>query len=453
MSHPLPETAQQALDALLAPGERALVAVSGGADSVALLHLTHRAGRAGGVLHFDHQTRGGASAEDAAFVRDLAASLDLPFHFDSRSVAELAAAQGASFEMAARDLRYGFFEEAARTAGLSAVATGHHADDQAETVLMRLLRGASPSGLAGIPPSRNRHGVRFIRPLLECPRDTILAWLRAEGLPWREDTSNTDPRYTRNRIRHELLPLLARDYNPAIAEALQRLAQLQRQDDALLERLTDAAREQCLDATGRLLRAPFRDTDPALQYRLIAACIQEIGGDASFEGVQQAVEALQSAPAGIQIDLGHDRSLFLAADHAVMALPQQARDPLRLILPVPGVADGLGRRFQARILEARPAEPLARYCHPGRQVFDAAALGDALIIRTRRPGDRFQPLGLAGSRKLKDVFNTLGLTQPERDAQLLFESNGEIVWIPGHTISHNVAVTAATRRLLEVTVT
>lgn len=455
MSLDLPQIVRQTMQAhgMLEPAQRALVAVSGGADSMALLHLLHRAGLAGAVAHFDHQTREGASAEDAAFVARAAEALGLPCFTESQPIEAMAAARKESFEMVAREARYAFFRDTAVANGFDALATGHHADDQAETVLLRLLRGASPAGLAGIPPIRDLGGVRVIRPLLDCSRAQLVDWLEVEGIAWREDASNKDARYERNQLRHELIPRLERDYNPAVVDALSRLARLQRMDDGLLSHYTEEALTRCLDREKRLQREPFIALEPALQYRCMVRCIQEAGGRSDYESVARAVAAAVSGDAGAQVDLGNGAALYLAGRHAVfapLAPPDLEED---IILPIPGETSGFGRIFRARRLDRLPEGPLALYCHARRQVFDGAALGATFTIRRRRPGDRFQPLGMAGAKKVKDVFNDLGLTRPERDAQVMIESGGEIVWIVGHTVSGGAALKADSAHCVELTVT
>ena len=444
------DTVKQSIAELHDGGGTVLAAVSGGADSMALIHLLHRAEVPCAIAYFDHHTRQGESTEDGRFVAVAARSLVLPFHLGGGDIAANAAASGESFEMAARRARYAFLLDTARAHGYSTIATGHHADDQAETVLLRLLRGSSPAGLAGIPPRREEGGIQIIRPLLDITRGEIRAWLMTENIPWREDATNAETDALRNRVRHELLPLLVRDFNPGIQEALKRLATLQRQDGALLDRLAAAARDEMADESGRLIRAVFRSLDPALQFRCMTDQIRRAAADANFETVSRAVVFVAEGPAGKQIDLGNGVALYLSAEHAVFA-PLAMEEPADEIhLTIPGVATGFDTRFEARRPDALPPGPLADHCHAGRQIFDGDALGDTFVIRRRSAGDRFRPLGMEGTRKLKDVFNDQGLTRPERDRQLVVESGGRIVWIPGHTVSRDAAVTEHTRRYVEL---
>ncbi len=444
------DTFKIAMNGLNPTGGPVLAAVSGGADSMALMHILHRAKVPCAVAYFDHHTRQGESVEDGRFVAKAARALGLKYYLGGENVAALATASGESFEMAARRARYAFLLETARRHGYTAIATGHHADDQVETVLLRLLRGSSPAGLGGIPPRREEGGIQIIRPLLDITRGEIRAWLMAENIPWREDATNAETDALRNRVRHELLPLLVRDFNPGIQEALTRLATLQRQDSALLDRLAVAAQDEMADESGRLIRAVFRTLDPALQFRCLTDQIRRATAEADFETVSRAVAFITHGPAGKQIDLGNGVALYLSAEHAVLAPLVSENEAGEIHVAIPGTATGFGKRFEARSLVDLPEVPLADYCHAGRQVFDGDALGDSFIVRRRREGDRFRPLGMEGTRKLKDVFNDQGLTRPERDRQLVVESGGQIVWIPAHTVSRDAAVTERTRRYVEL---
>ena len=233
---------------MLEAGERCLAAVSGGPDSMCLAQALHDLRIPFEIAHFDHGTRAGESAQDAAFVREAAARYGVPCYDTRRDMPREAGQSPDSFEEVARRARYAFLLETASARGCQALATGHHADDQAETVLLRLLRGTSPGGLGAIPPVRQCDGVRIIRPLLDCTRDEILAYLEARNVPYREDRTNADTRHPRNRVRHELLPLLTRDYNPRVRDALRRVAEIQHDEDDFLEGLAaDLAEAIVLD--------------------------------------------------------------------------------------------------------------------------------------------------------------------------------------------------------------
>jgi len=321
---------------LLRRADRVLVGVSGGADSVALLHILVRLQPSFNltlyVVHVDHQLRP-ASAADAEFVGTLAERFHVPVIIERRDVAALCRKARWSLEDGARRIRYQCFLEAARRYTADAIALAHTADDQAETVLMRLVRGSGLTGLAGIPAARLTEGVRIVRPLLTVWRRDITRYLDGERLPHREDPSNEDVRFVRNRIRHELLPLLARDYNPNIKGALIQLAEQSRCDSTYLQasalrqwkRLARPSRSGSVTMTVRTLaRQP-----KALQRQLVRHAIQRVQGDLNqFEfrhwlAVERLLEPSRSAhapvaslPGGVRVLREGDRLIVQGKDEA-----------------------------------------------------------------------------------------------------------------------------------------
>ncbi|MBN2311534.1 MAG: tRNA lysidine(34) synthetase TilS, partial [Candidatus Hydrogenedentes bacterium] len=389
---------------MLAPGARVMAAVSGGPDSVCLLHVLRRLGYAVEVAHFDHQTRAGESMADAEAVAALAEGLAVPCHRETRPVEAEAAASALSFEDYARTVRYAWLIRITRERGCEALATGHHAGDQAETVLMRLLRGTGPQGLAGIPAVREEDGVRIVRPLLAIGREEVLAFLDEGALAYRTDRTNADTRHLRNRIRHELIPELAAHYNPQVCDALTRLAESQRVEGDFLREAAAAFLAECLVPGGAIARAPFRLGHPALQRRAVQALARRHGVECPAERLIDAAGFIQHGQTGQAFDLGGGVILRNTRDTAEIGPEDAAPDEDPVPLAVPGETAAFGRTFRTRILDAPPGGPLAAYCSPGRQVFDLDALGTGLVVRRRQPGDRFTPLGLSGSKKLKDYF-------------------------------------------------
>ena len=459
MPKPEPDSFLQAIaetiarHAMLAPGERVLAAVSGGADSVALLLALHRLGYRVTAAHFDHQTRNGASARDACFVESLTDSLALPCVMASEPIAAEAAQQGLNFEVHARAHRYAFLLRAAREANCTAIATGHHADDQAETLLMRLLQGTSLRGLAGIAPVRMQSGPRILRPLLHQSRAAILDWLRVQGQDWCEDATNAELHPLRNRIRHCLLPELAESYNPRIGEALSRLADSLRRDNDYLEAAAQAALARVQAPLG-LDRAAFREEAPALQFRLLAEWCHGLGVHRlSAERLEALRAALLDPEAtgqtldiaeGVQVHIGRRHAQFLAD----RAAAYESADTLPL--PVPGETTAFGRRWRTRIITTLPAKSPAAYCHAHRQVIDADRVDRPLSLRYWRPGDRFQPLGMSGSRKLSDYFQERGLPAPKRKRALLLCMGDTVLWVVGGQPAATAAGTPTTQRWLVV---
>ena len=448
-------TVRSTIDSLnLVPhSARVLVSVSGGPDSTCLLHVLRELGYTLEVAHFDHQTRDGASADDAAFVEGRAKAFDAPFHLGTAPTESLAAASPKSFEETARDARYAFLVATAQKTGCDAVATGHTADDQAETVLMRVLRGAGPRGLAGIPPIAERDGVRIVRPLIHVSRAAILSALDDACIAYRVDESNMDTRFLRNRVRHELLPMLSDAYNANLGDALCRIAEMLRVENDLLMTLTHTVLDDCLRADGSVDRTAFRAAHEALQRRAILEIAWVRGANPDFEGVKGAVQFMVEGLAGARFDLG--RGLLLENSHDttyVIEVRGEEPDGRSVAVAVPGNTTAFGKRISVRMLAERPARSWSDYCGPTRQVFDADRISGEVAVRHRRDGDRFTPLGMHGSKKLKDYFNDIGVAPSQRDRELLLTAKDEIVWVVGRAIDAHAAVTDATREVIEIEV-
>jgi tRNA(Ile)-lysidine synthase len=432
---------------------RILVGLSGGADSMALLEVMRELGYAVDAAHVDHCTRDGASTEDAAFVRDYCAANGIRLHESRVDVPKLAEDSPLSFEEVARDARYLFFTETAKGYGLNVIATAHHADDQAETVLMRVLRGTSPRGVAGIPPITERDGVRIIRPLLEVTRPEILDYLQERGIPYREDETNLDPGFLRNRIRHELLPRLRHEYNTNIREALNRLAVIQRDEDDYLKQATNALLAKRAADRTVFQRSAFAQAHRALQRRAVLEVAWTHNAFPEFERVDAAVDFILEAASNKRFDLGSGVQLVSGPDGVTLSTGRpEPLDTRAFPLPVPGEAEAFGERFSCRRLEGPPPEALSHYCTSTRQVFDADVLTKELTLRHRRDGDRIAPLGMEGTRKLKDYFHDIGMRPEDRDRAILLTGDGEVLWVVGGAASRKAAVTEKTRHYAEVTV-
>jgi tRNA(Ile)-lysidine synthase len=440
---------------MLAPGARVLVAVSGGPDSVALFHVLQILGYHLEVAHLDHGTRDGASAEDAEFVVSLAAGWELPCRRVQRDVQREAAERGLSFEQHARAVRYAFFEHTALGSGCDAIATGHQADDQAETVLLRVLRGCGPQALSGIPPVRTDLAVPVVRPLLTCPRALILRALDEEDWIYRVDATNADTRFPRNRVRHELMPLL-RTFNPKAERALCRLAQVQYVENDYQEPEEAAALAQVAGGGERISRAAFRGLHPALGRRVLRRFLYAHGLTPDYGRVVHAADHIIGDGTGKHCEVCRGYGFYIGREHAELVGPAHAAAPagdgLSVALPLPGSADALGCTFAAGYLDAAPENP-ADYCGPARQVFDESRIAGALAIRTRRPGDRFSPLGMRGSRKLKDFFIDVGMPRPRRDRHPLLVDDAGILWVVGYAVDGRAAVGPDTELAVEVTAT
>jgi tRNA(Ile)-lysidine synthase len=426
---------------LLRRRDSVLVGVSGGPDSVALLLALDELGRSGwriGVAHVNHHLRARESDRDQRFVEKLARRLGYEIH-----VTHARLRSKANLEERARYARYRALSAVARRRGYRRIATAHTIDDQAETVLHHVIRGTGGKGLAGVRPER-ADGV--IRPLLGVSRAQVIAFLRRRGARHRVDRTNRDPRFTRNRLRARVLPLLERELNPRVKEALSRLAELSREDEDLLERVARRSGRRVLHG-GHLVCARLASIHPALQRRVVRAWL------ARMRGAAKAIELDHVERARALASTGHDgQSLSVPggslARHRGRLYwnPRQKRPARYARRIVPGgevVVSGWRVRAQS---VRRAVDP-----GPWRAVFDSAKLdGSRLRVRSARPGDRIRPLGLGGSKKLQDVFVDAKVPRHERATWPILEAGGSIAWVAGLVRSEKALVGRASRRLLVV---
>lgn len=457
---------------LLPPGSRALVAASGGADSTALVHLLSELAPAFGfevvgLVHFNHGLRGAASDADEAFCKDLAAELSVAFECGRDDVAAAARRLGTSIEDAGRQLRHAFFAEAATRAEATHVALGHTRDDQAETVLLNLLRGSGPRGEGGMCFGRGR----LVRPLLECSHEELVAWLHARDRPFREDESNRDLRFARNRIRHEVLPVLRR-VAPHAPATLARAAQIAAADADYLDQVATEALEAL--TSGQVAAGPRTDDELCLDVQGLLQLPVAIAR-------RVALAALSRMSGGRSLGFDHaDRLLALASGHAGRAasFPGQQVERhercvrLRRSVGRVALAPGQSRRLSSAVNSLRaslstPGEVLigslvvssdvrpwaggsakAEVNDPFTALVDASRVSD-LAVRFRRPGDAFRPLGLGGRKKLQDLFVDRKVPRPERDRiPLVVDGRDRIVWVAGHAISEDFRVSEGTRAVV-----
>jgi tRNA(Ile)-lysidine synthase len=447
---------------MLTGGETVVVAASGGPDSTALvrallvlrptLHLTVH------LAHLNHGLRPDAG-EDAAFVREMSRVLGVEYHEGTVDARVHARAEGLSLEDAARRLRYEFLIRTARETGAAVVATGHTLDDQAETVLMRLLRGTGPEGLAGIPPVRAEGGVHVIRPLIETTRADIEAYLKSLGIRWREDATNQELTILRNRIRLVLVPILE-GYNPDVRQSLARLADLLRDEADALEALSAPKIAEALSggpAEVEVALEPFARLPVALQRRTLRAAVQRVRGNlhtigfVHIEGARRLV--LEGHPGAWLALPGGVRVRRLPASIEVTADERPERAPGEYRLPVPGriVAVEFGLHLKAEELAGDQIAALGR-TRPNEVILDRAQIGGELVLRGPRRGDRFTPAGMQGRTKtVADYLSDAKVPRHRRAlVPVLTTSGGEIVWIVGMRSSEVARVTATTTRAVRV---
>ena len=435
-----------------------LVAVSGGPDSLALLHFLRGLNYPLICATFNHRLRPEA-ADEAAHVRQVAESLDVPFVTDSADVAAYAGAEGLSIEEAARTLRYRFLFRAAREAGAQAVATGHTADDQAETVLMYFLRGAGLSGLKGMSarvvlPVFDPE-IPLVRPLLAWQRADTEAYCRENGLAPLYDPSNADTTYFRNRLRHELIPTLE-SYNPRIRQALVRTALALQGDEVLLAEVVDAAWQKSVLEQGTVFvafdRTALESASPALRRNLFkrAAFTLRPGlRDVDFAALERAAALRPSDLAGGLRLFVEGAKIYLAASEA--DLPSSD-------WPQVGEQYSLGANWRLTCQPVLPStENWTLNTDNWSAWLDADLVGDTLTgtsrlrVRAMCAGERFQPLGMSGaSVKLQDFFVNVKLPKRARKKWPLVCVDDEIAWVAGLRLAHPFRVTEKTKRALHL---
>jgi tRNA(Ile)-lysidine synthase len=421
-------------------GQRVGVAVSGGADSLCLLHvlrdLAPRWNLRLAVLHLDHKLRGEESHRDAAFVRDLAATLDLPFELLESDVAALCRETSGNLEETARAARLEFFKRLKQAGTVDRIATGHTRSDQAETVLFRFLRGSGTAGLAGIRPVTDEG---LVRPLIERDRPEIEQFLRERGIAWRNDSTNASTAFARNRIRHELLPQLTRDWNPAIAETLAHTADWAQAEETYWE--SELARlapsHLVFDPPVMLLRVGPLATFPlAVARRFIRRAVELAKGDLRGVGFEHLAGVLDLAA----LAEGHGRlqipglDIFRSFDWLRIAPPgvdNLDNRNYRLALPVPGTVQLPGQKavVHAELFEnTNVTETTKDVYNGGVGCLDWNRLSGSLEVRNWRPGDQYQPVGHTGTEKIKILFQQARVPLWERRHWPVVTMGDAILW-------------------------
>ena len=435
---------------LLPAGCHAVLGVSGGADSVALLYALHRLQPrfdfALTVAHLHHGLRGKEADRDAEFVQELARKLGLPFVLQRVDVSAAARDQRCSVEMAGREARYAFLFRVARQVGADRVVTAHHADDQAETLLLRLLRGASPAGLGGMDFQSTWPDGLLIRPMLEVDHAQALAFLRAHRLRWREDASNNDTAILRNRVRHVVMPFLQKQFGAPVRDALVRTSAILRDEQAWIEGLVEASGRVVLARDGGLREGPWRRLPLALQRRLAVRWLREQGVDPAridFALIERVTEWIGGETSRLSLpgrQLLERSGGIIRFQKASRSTP--SHDVVEMLVPSKAAGTNASWTLTTKSGLGFRREP-ARRPGPGlfkAQLSEARRAGAPLLVRTRRPGDRMRPWGLTGTVKLQDVLVDLKVPAAWRDRIPVVLCRGEIVWLPGYRIARDWAV-------------
>jgi tRNA(Ile)-lysidine synthase len=445
---------------MLSPGDRVIVAVSGGPDSVcllrALLSLAPEYGLTLHVAHLDHRFRGSESAAEAAFVAALAKKLGIPATIEDRNVPAYCAERGLSAQAGAREVRYRFLQETAGAAGAQRIALGHTANDQAETLLMRLIRGAGVTGLSAISPVRES----IIRPLIDITRAEVLAYLDEIDQDFVTDPSNLKPVYTRNRVRQEVLPVLER-LNPRIVEALASAADVLRDEDEAMNSTLGPVIDRVLRQDGeavRIDRSAFNGLLPALRRRVLrkafACCSTDGALELSWPQAEEALAFMAEAQTGRTMELPGGLALTREYDSLVIG-PRPSEPAFCVQLAVPGMTDIPAVSLTVEIEVRESPSPVAgeqgNYLWQAQFDYDKMAL--PLYLRNRRPGDWSCPAGMNGMRKkLQDYFVDEKVPRSGRAYVPLLATELDLVWIIGMRTDGRFLAGPGTKTLLVVTI-
>lgn len=424
------------------------MAVSGGLDSAVLLDVLNRLSSRRKwrivVAHFNHQLRKGEADADEGFVERLTGRLRIPFRSGRGKVREFARGSGLSLEMAARQLRHEFFARTARELGIDVVATAHHADDQVELSLLRLLRGGGGglSGMAWSNPSPVDNSVQIVRPFLDQSRNVLSRYASSHQLEFREDASNRNTDILRNRIRHELVPLMCK-YQPAFVTNALRTMEIVGANE-------DFARSEGVKWLRRARKRPFTVLSPAVQRQIIRLQMLELGIVPGFEIVEtlrQSPDRAVSASPVLQITCNKNGVLKEVAPGLHRFNPVQLELSLR---ESGGITEFNGMNFEWQI-RTRPSwkRGTASSATSSREWFDAERVGDMVVLRHWQPGDRFQPIGMTAAVKLQDLFTNRKIPRTKRRNLVVAATRlGKIFWVEGLRIGEDFRLRPDTRSTL-----
>ncbi|QJD85876.1 tRNA lysidine(34) synthetase TilS [Cohnella herbarum] len=435
---------------------KVVAAVSGGPDSMALLHILNAMAREEPfqviVAHANHQFRGSESDAEAELVRGLASEYGMPFESVELGMPAYIADSGINPQTASREKRYDFLKRVANKYSAKYLLTGHHADDQAETVLMRVIRGTGVSGLAGIPYRRKEEQLELIRPLLRITKCELLDYCKRNGVPFAVDSSNIDRHYFRNAVRLDVMPMIEQ-YNPRLKASLVRLSDLAAADDDYMEGQTLQAFQEGVTPSGegfRLERRRFRGLHVALQRRLIKLilnCSSNPRDMLDYGHVEEILAALtQERPTVTQLDIGDGWVMIREYEQAYIGPghPEPVNFTYIVSDNISEVAIGeTGEHIRLERLEGSLPNGTT---NRNEASFDADELIMPLRVRSRLPGDLMHPYGLNGTKKVQDMFVDAKVPRSRRDKlPLLVDGDGRVLWIPGMRRSSHALVTADTR--------
>ncbi len=458
---------------LLKKGDRVLVALSGGPDSVALLYallaIQSEFGLKLYVAHLNHKLRGTESDQDEKFVKKLASRLKLKFYSKRIDVKKEAKRKKVSIEQGAREIRYRYLQKLANQIKADKIAIGHQADDQAETFLMRLLRGAGAAGLSGIPAKRGK----IIRPLIQIKREEIEKFLKANKISYRLDSSNYLTDFFRNKIRLSLLPKIKEGFNPKIIDVLNRTADIISLQQEYIEKICEQILQDT-DVTRRSRRRwgrknklildlkKFVGYDVCLQREMIRLCVRELKGDLNqlaFESVDRASNLIHRKKSGKKVKLVNKVWMEVSGEKIVFYKEAERKFDFPVTLPgeVNLSPESIGKdwsvKIQGEIIKGKSTLQNLVLQNQNIAFLDWDKLKRPFRLRSRRRGDKFRPLGMKGTKSLADFLMDVKVPRHLRDEVAILTSKGKIAWVVGYRICDECKVTHKTQKALKLEAT
>jgi tRNA(Ile)-lysidine synthase len=457
------------------PGDSVLAGVSGGPDSLALLYalleLAQSFSFSVGLAHLNHGIRKDEANHDEAFVRSMAVKLNVPFYIRKANVLNLKKSQKLSLEEAGRNARYGFYFDVAEKESFNKIAVGHQKDENAELILMNMIRGSGPKGLAGIPARRQNC---IVRPLIHCSRKEIIEFLAKRNIQYINDKTNNDRRYLRNRIRHDLLPLIKDAYNPEIVESLNRLGNILRDEEEWIQGTVESIfRKNCIVSNEGAMGfrvSWIKTVQPALKRRLIRHAVKEVKGELrriDFNHIERILTLVHKKsgfksidlPDRIRVEISGD-FIFISKYHGKLrGITARRFETEKKVFDQtffksgfePGVfiIDETGAKLRFSCADAGSG---LKVSNAGSEIamMDMERVAFPITVRNVRPGDRFRPLGMNGTQKVKKYFINNKVSRQQRTSCPVLVSGERIIWLAGHRIDDSVKVASDTRKILKV---
>ena len=448
---------------LVKPGEKLAAAVSGGPDSVAMLFCLNNLKKDIGfelfVFHINHMLRGKESDRDELFVKNLTESLGLPFYFAKADVAEYQKKHKCSVQVAAREMRYFHLNQLADHYFISKIATGHTAGDQAETVLMRVLKGSGLKGISGISPIRDN---KYIRPMLEVTREEIEQFLKQNKVKFVMDSTNLKNNYLRNQVRNKLIPFLKEEFNPSIIDALCRSSQIFRTDDNFVSEVAHNELNKLLlknhDTILILNSTHFQTLHEALKRRIILEAIYQFSGSGrqvSQNIIESILHVIGSKVSGKSLSVFNNLIFKYQYNQIIFEIQKKniggnLIKQKKLLIPGKTIIEEIGKEVVSTIITKKEVPKNLKKTASFTAFIDCNVSGKELFVRSRQKGDKFCPLGIKGHKKIKDYFIDKKVPREERDFIPLIMNKESIFWIIGYQISELARLKEDTKDVLKL---